>query len=432
MSHEGNAPQPVVLEYQPGLPLRNGKLFMWLFLSTEIMFFAALIGVYIVLRFGAQVWPLPSEVHLLEPLGALNTFILICSSVTVVLALESANTKDPVAAKMWIAATLILGSLFLGIKGYEYNAKFRHGIYPAMPRSRIFEKPDLYFASAVRKRMEQIIGPITQQRSELYEKRNNLLGLETQPVSEEENGQEPAAPLNEPSTPPAPTKKLSQQEQQQLEKLEKDIDAVEAKLNFYDNQVLSVINDPHVTEDQLVALALRIMPLHHHGHATEGPISAVGADEEQTGKIQITAQAHGLSTGQRVEVSGVEGGEEANGAWSITVVSHDAFELDDSMLNPSSTPKNGSGRWRDTGGLNEEDHELMLPFVLPGGNMWASTYFTLTGFHALHVVIGLIAFAVMLTMRLGPENAGVIENVGLYWHFVDLVWIFLFPLLYLF
>ena len=41
------------LQYQPGLPLPNGKLFMWLFLSTEIMFFAALIGMYIVLRFGA-------------------------------------------------------------------------------------------------------------------------------------------------------------------------------------------------------------------------------------------------------------------------------------------------------------------------------------------------------------------------------------------
>jgi cytochrome c oxidase subunit 3 len=41
-------------------------------------------------------------------------------------------------------------------------------------------------------------------------------------------------------------------------------------------------------------------------------------------------------------------------------------------------------------------------------------------------------FAIMMTMRLGIEAAGAIENIGLYWHFVDLVWIFLFPLLYLF
>ena len=64
--------------------------------------------------------------------------------------------------------------------------------------------------------------------------------------------------------------------------------------------------------------------------------------------------------------------------------------------------------------------------------MWASTYFLLTGFHALHVLIGLIVFVILLCMRLDTTKAGVIENVGLYWHFVDLVWIFLFPMLYLF
>ena len=72
--------------------------------------------------------------------------------------------------------------------------------------------------------------------------------------------------------------------------------------------------------------------------------------------------------------------------------------------------------------------------VIPGGNMWASTYFLLTGFHAIHVVIGLFVFVLLLGpwVRFGSHNAGVIENIGLYWHFVDIVWIFLFPLLYLF
>jgi len=64
--------------------------------------------------------------------------------------------------------------------------------------------------------------------------------------------------------------------------------------------------------------------------------------------------------------------------------------------------------------------------------MWVSTYFLLTGFHALHVVVGLIVFALLLKMTLDSSRAGLIENIGLYWHFVDLVWIFLFPLMYLF
>jgi cytochrome c oxidase subunit 3 len=64
--------------------------------------------------------------------------------------------------------------------------------------------------------------------------------------------------------------------------------------------------------------------------------------------------------------------------------------------------------------------------------MWASTYFLMTGFHAIHVLVGLIAFALVLLYRLDRSKAHILENTGLYWHFVDLVWIFLFPLLYLF
>ena len=83
-------------------------------------------------------------------------------------------------------------------------------------------------------------------------------------------------------------------------------------------------------------------------------------------------------------------------------------------------------------GLNDQHPWLRLPIVIPGGNMWASTYFLLTGFHAIHVLVGLIVFFALLFKNLGAERAGTIENTGLYWHFVDLVWIFLFPMLYLF
>ena len=70
--------------------------------------------------------------------------------------------------------------------------------------------------------------------------------------------------------------------------------------------------------------------------------------------------------------------------------------------------------------------------VIPNGNTWANTYFLLTGFHGLHVLIGIIMFLVMLPMTLDHARSGLLENIGLYWHFVDIVWIFLFPLLYLF
>jgi hypothetical protein len=90
---------------------------------------------------------------------------------------------------------------------------------------------------------------------------------------------------------------------------------------------------------------------------------------------------------------------------------------------------NGAGH---TEGYNDKYPWLRLPIMIPGGPLWASTYFLLTGFHALHVLVGLIVFALLLLLTLDRRRANLVENIGLYWHFVDLVWIFLFPLLYLF
>jgi cytochrome c oxidase subunit 3 len=69
---------------------------------------------------------------------------------------------------------------------------------------------------------------------------------------------------------------------------------------------------------------------------------------------------------------------------------------------------------------------------LGGSALVGSTFFGITGLHLLHVVSGVIAIGVVATLfRRGRLNAGHIETVGLYWHFVDLVWMFVFPLVYL-
>jgi heme/copper-type cytochrome/quinol oxidase subunit 3 len=65
------------------------------------------------------------------------------------------------------------------------------------------------------------------------------------------------------------------------------------------------------------------------------------------------------------------------------------------------------------------------------GSFW-SFYYTLTGLHALHVLAGVIVnFILLLAAGRGLSTGYRIEIAGLYWHFVDIVWIFLFPLLYL-
>jgi cytochrome c oxidase subunit 3 len=86
---------------------------------------------------------------------------------------------------------------------------------------------------------------------------------------------------------------------------------------------------------------------------------------------------------------------------------------------------------------DEDPHKLHL---LEGASvrqveMFYWIYFAMTGMHALHMIIGagLITFLLIYSMkgRFDPEYHGPVEVIGLYWHFVDIVWIFLFPLLYL-
>jgi cytochrome c oxidase subunit 3 len=70
-----------------------------------------------------------------------------------------------------------------------------------------------------------------------------------------------------------------------------------------------------------------------------------------------------------------------------------------------------------------------------GRQMFFALYFLMTGLHAVHVVAGLAAILVTLVLvlkdRVDTARPAIIENVGLYWHLVDIVWIYLFPLLYL-
>ncbi|KAB2841785.1 cytochrome oxidase subunit III [bacterium] len=78
----------------------------------------------------------------------------------------------------------------------------------------------------------------------------------------------------------------------------------------------------------------------------------------------------------------------------------------------------------------EYSHEVQAGFT-PVANLFWSFYYFLTGLHALHIVAGLIAIAVVMRGVGRKENMQRVEYVGIYWHFVDVVWIFLFPLLYL-
>jgi cytochrome c oxidase subunit III len=374
MAHEHDIPDE---KTHMGLPLPNAKLAMWLFLVTEIMFFTALIGTYMLIRSGQpntrESWPAPHDVHLVEWIGALNTFVLICSSLSVVLAHWSLHTGNTRAAVRYLSLTLLLGLVFLGIKAIEYKAKFDHEILPG----RIYEKLDgpigYRFVRHVKEQLEEI---------------------------EKGHGHAPADAV-------ADSKKL-------LEELNTlSPPRVNARIRGTDHDPVARFD---YTADVIRSLSNMILQKHDQAAEAEKVLAElVGADNVtkfktggQTSVTRLTeaTHLHPSEIHKKLEESGLKatiGEVEKNEEYVV--------------------------------GLLEKYPDLHLSYAIPYGNMWASCYFAMTGFHALHVLGGLVVFAIMLILaalgRFGPEKEVMVEVTGLYWHFVDIVWIFLFPLLYL-
>lgn len=76
-----------------------------------------------------------------------------------------------------------------------------------------------------------------------------------------------------------------------------------------------------------------------------------------------------------------------------------------------------------------------LAFGEPGLNIFFGLYYVITGLHGIHVIIGMallgVALGFILRGKVTSKHYGMLENAGLYWHLVDMIWIFVFPLFYL-
>ncbi len=109
-----------------GIP--SGKLGMWVFLASEVMLFGGFISSYVILRTGSDFFVIPARELLGVPLATLNTFVLITSSVTMVLALDAVQKGNVARMKQLLITTIVLAFCFLGIKSYEYPHKWHEGI----------------------------------------------------------------------------------------------------------------------------------------------------------------------------------------------------------------------------------------------------------------------------------------------------------------
>lgn len=123
----------------PLTPENWGKLGMWLFLAGDAMSFGCLIVGYGIMRYASTTWPVPSVVLGIN-LTALMTFLLIVSSVTMVLGLTALQDGDKPRFKKFMGFTILGGLIFLGLQAYEWT----HLITHTLPEHKLSFSKDLF------------------------------------------------------------------------------------------------------------------------------------------------------------------------------------------------------------------------------------------------------------------------------------------------
>ena len=108
-----------------GLP--TWKVGFWTFMGSECLFFASLISTYMVYKGASTTGPFPSEV-LNIPLTSVSTFVLLMSSLAMVLALDGVQRGNPKLASFWLAMVIVLGVTFLGFQVYEFTHFVHEGL----------------------------------------------------------------------------------------------------------------------------------------------------------------------------------------------------------------------------------------------------------------------------------------------------------------
>lgn len=112
------------------LGLNHRKFLMWTFLASDCLFFGALIATFLLYRNSSVVGPYPHEI-LNIPLTSISTFVLLSSSLAMVLSLAAFQRGNTRPARMWLLATVLLGGAFLGFQVYEFSSFVHEGLTPS-------------------------------------------------------------------------------------------------------------------------------------------------------------------------------------------------------------------------------------------------------------------------------------------------------------
>ncbi len=480
---------PYTVKARPDTGLWNAKIGIWLFLASEVMLFGGLFSAYIFLRLAPE-GPWPVQV-LTVHWGFINTLVLIFSSVTVLQAWVALKLRKYGNYVFWMTLTVLCSLTFLAIKGIEYNDKFHHyGVRlhdgsvmeGHLPEGYLVKFENVTKVTLASRPADQgVIGSltlfpegsdgeflkyITEGKPEFKTEKGEVVTLTEDKVRQmmkaariavdEQRNPKPVPTVTLTAVSPLklaiPYRKLFDNAWDDKKATFRDSTEIEGKLA---DDTLRIEVDkvdlrwlfPHDEKNEAKAFeaamkaeAWRLLGpewkekfeayrqeelklfVEHHGKE-KNPMENDDFVRKTYSLMEMHAGAHGSATGH---------GE--------------ASTASDAKKHGAAVPEHGAAPQGEAEAAGHGEHPLVkvprqdiahFSNFTPKWHNYYAIYFMLTGLHGLHVLAGTIVLGYMLVFgkRLydkDPEHlANRVEVGGLFWHFVDLVWIFLFPLLYL-
>jgi len=378
--HDDHHDHPSYLAHHfdtPEQQFDSGKLGMWLFLVTEVLFFSGMFCAYAIFRsLRPEVFVGCSE-FLNTKLGAINTGVLLFSSLTAAWAVRCSQTENNKGLVMCLAATLSCAMIFLGVKSIEYSHKWEMGLLPA---GMFNYTPDNHNAAY----LFWLCFPFGLMLV------GTVIWLIVSFVRKNEFQLRCALPLS-----------------------------VVAACFF-------------------VGVGLG-MVLESGGHesAHGGDHDAVAAGDHSEGTHGDGGHSGDAAAGGLAIASEADGTDQAIGTLRMLAGDETNTGIRSEVMAREQQKKLAAGAIEDDpdaveGGIVSTEQSVLTP---SRAGVFFSIYYCMTGVHAIHILagIGVLVWLLIRAVRMDFNHNyfGPVDYVALYWHIVDLIWIYLFPLLYL-
>ncbi len=361
----------------------SGKLGMWIFLGTEVLFFSGMFVAYAIFRMlRPDVFEGCSQ-FLNTKLGAINTGVLLFSSLTMAWAVRCAQIEEHKKCAGFIAATLSCAMVFLGVKSIEYSHKWELGLLPPKWYSFIEGAPH---PEGISKYLLYMALPFA----------IGLVGLVIWLIKSILTGNRFAVSVAKPLIVVFAFFFVGIGLGMILESGESHAEHGEAHAHADDHASDHVSDAAHASP----AAGTQSDPL--------GDSSAIAASTTLAAPLIDRLAVDQANSGIRDELRAKQQQAELGGS---TVV---------------------AGREGIAGPIDHVSSEIN---TRSQAGVFFGIYYVMTGIHAIHILagIGVLIWLLVRTIRLdfNRHYFGPVDYVGLYWHIVDLIWIYLFPLLYL-